>query len=110
MSSGLCQELGWGLEFWNRRNPQHTCPHSPGRLEEAEILGERPEVLLLECEVVGCTEECMETRKVSDLFGAKLCLGKEWAREKGDWSFSSLGLPLSVVLSGKPFMSQLISS
>ena len=44
----------------------------------------------------------METRNVSDLFGAKLCFGKEWAREKGDWSFSSLGLPLSVFYLANP--------
>lgn len=39
----------------------------------------------------------MKPRNVSDLFGAKLCLGKVWARkQKRDWGFSSLGLPLSL--------------
>lgn len=103
----VCGELrsvsgaGLGSGVLNRRIPQHTCPRSPGSLEEAEILGDGPEVLL--SELWSFTEECMKPRNASDLFGAKLCLGKVWVRkQKGYWGFSSLGLPLSLFYLANP--------
>lgn len=65
----VCGELrsvsgaGLGSGVLNRRIAQHTCPRSPGSLEEAEILGDGPEVLLSECEVVELHRGVYETQK-----------------------------------------------
>lgn len=54
---------GLGSEVLEQKEPTAYLSHSWGSLEEAEILGDRPEVLLSECEIVELHGGVYETQK-----------------------------------------------